>query len=346
MSEALFRLDITDLTAVPKGLPLIVLLRPTTDVCDMFEMVEHHLLVHTEPRRLLHFEPDLLLDYRARRPEMLFKVDRIVSYEPPELALHLCTDSIGNNFLLLSGFEPDYKWDSFITALLLLIETLRVRLTVCMHSLPMPVPHTRPITKTLSGTLQEFITANSDWQPVTPIAANLGHVLEYRLSQAEADVIGCTLLLPQYLTSSTYPGAALAAISLVSRITDLIISTEDLLASDQAFNEEIAEQVAGAADHQEMIARLEARYDAFMQQHSANRDETALQPEPGETDEHTIPSAEQLAAEFTQFLESSGNDPKFNTANMGEADQSQQADKSAGEQAKRDDTPNPNNSES
>lgn len=346
MGEALYRLDVTDLTAVPKGLPLVVLLHPNTDVCDMFEVIEHHLLAHTEPQQLLHFEPDMLLDYRGRRPEMLFKVDRIVSYEPPKLALHLCTDSIGNNFLLLSGFEPDFKWDSFIASLLLLIEMLRVRLTVCLHSLPMPVPHTRPITKTLSGTLQEFITANSDWQPVTPISANLGHVLEYRLSQAEADVIGCTLLLPQYLASSTYPGAALAAISLVSRITDLIISTEDLLANDQSFNAELTEQLAGATEHQEMIARLETRYDAFLQEHSTNRDKTALRPDFGDTGEQGIPSAEQLAAEFVQFLESSDEEQKISTDDGGEVDQPTRQDPPAGEEAKRDDTPNPNSTES
>ena len=62
------------------------------------------------------FDVDQLLDYRSRRPLMIFDADHWESYDEPSLELHAVTDSEGATFLLLEGAEPDVSWESFIVA--------------------------------------------------------------------------------------------------------------------------------------------------------------------------------------------------------------------------------------
>ncbi|MDO4242078.1 MAG: PAC2 family protein, partial [Microbacteriaceae bacterium] len=199
MTESLFELEISNLEQVPKGLPLVVLLRSMTDIGHTVTGLDDHLWDTCDPLTIARFKADLLLDYRARRPEMMFQRDKLVSCEPEELVLALCTDSLGAQFLLLSGFEPDYRWERFIDCVLMLLDELEVSVTTWVHGLPMPVPHTRPISKTLSGTRETLIDEESDWQPTTRIAGSISHVLEYRLTQLGEDVVGCALLIPHYL---------------------------------------------------------------------------------------------------------------------------------------------------
>ena len=57
------------------------------------------------------FAVDELLDYRSRRPTMTFKTDHFTDYQDPELSLYALRDSLGTPFLLLTGVEPDLKWE-------------------------------------------------------------------------------------------------------------------------------------------------------------------------------------------------------------------------------------------
>lgn len=304
MSEALFNLEVADLAQVPKGLPLILTLQTLPDACYMVETVAANFLATSNPELILQFNADLLLDYRERRPEIVFKRNRLEGYQNPQLALYLCTDMLGNKFLLLTGFEPDYRWQRFVANLIEIINELEIKSTIWVHGLPMPVPHTRELTKTLSGTLTEFIKENTDWQPTTVVSASVGHVIEHHLTLLEKPVLGCTLLLPNYLSGTVYPGAALMALSLISRVTDLIINTEELLAKDTTFHKMLTAQVLENNDLQEMVQQLEQRYEQFRGQYDYKGFFSA------EDTEH-IPSAEQLADEFQDFLASSQSDPKF-----------------------------------
>ncbi len=62
------------------------------------------------------FDADELLDYRARRPIILFEGDHLADYRPPRLSLDLARDEIGQQFLMLTGYEPDFQWERFSSA--------------------------------------------------------------------------------------------------------------------------------------------------------------------------------------------------------------------------------------
>ena len=140
-----------------------------------------YLLETLEVREIVQFDTDALLDYRARRPTMYFDQDHLTDYRPAKLSLYLAKDEMGQPFLLLTGFEPDFQWERFTQAVVQLVDRYQVKDTTWVHAIPMPTPHTRPIGVTVSGNRTELIDAMSIWRPHTQVPTNALHLLEYRL---------------------------------------------------------------------------------------------------------------------------------------------------------------------
>jgi hypothetical protein len=101
-----------------------------------------YLLETLEVREIVQFDADALLDYRARRPTMYFDQDHLTDYRPAKLSLYLAKDEMGQQFLLLTGFEPDFQWERFTQAVLQLVQRYEVKDTTWVHAIPMPTPHT------------------------------------------------------------------------------------------------------------------------------------------------------------------------------------------------------------
>ena len=120
-----------------------------------------------EPSPVVAFSADVLLDYRARRPIITFDGDHLSDYRPPRLELSLAHDALGQPFVLLAGYEPDFAWDAFAETVVGLAEGLQVSGITWVHAIPMPVPHTRPIGTTVSGTRTDLTQAHSVWKPHT-----------------------------------------------------------------------------------------------------------------------------------------------------------------------------------
>ena len=170
---------------VPSGLPLVIALTGFTDAGSAVSGLVDHLRDELDPTPLAVFSNDVLLDYRARRPVISFDQDHLTDYRPPRLELSLAHDAVGQPFLVLAGYEPDFAWDGFAAAVRDFATGLAVSTVTWVHAIPMPVPHTRPIGTTVSGTRKDLTEAHSVWQPHTQVPATAGHLLEYRLA-AEA----------------------------------------------------------------------------------------------------------------------------------------------------------------
>ncbi|PRI12284.1 PAC2 family protein [Leucobacter massiliensis] len=265
-----------------------------SDAGGVVEQLEEYFWQRCAPEEVLRFNSDLLLDYRARRPIITFDEDHLVDYAPEELTLSLAHDELGGAFLLLSGYEPDFRWDEFIDTVLLLVHEFEVSVTVWTHAIPMPVPHTRPISMTVSGSRDELIEARSVWRPKTKLSASAGHVLEYRLHSLGEEVVGLALLVPHYLANTEYPAALSAALDGLMEATGLILATDEVREQTRLFHAQVDSQIAESEESLEMVRTLERRYDAYME------DRTVRSPLIGE--DGTIPTAEQLGSELERFL--------------------------------------------
>lgn len=291
--EGLYELD-RDVADVPLGLPLVAGLTGFVDAGGAAGQFTEHLLGSLETRVIATFDNDALLDYRARRPTIYFDQDHLEGYRPPLLALHLATDEIGQKFLLLAGYEPDFQWERFTAAVLALVDRFGVKTTTWVHAIPMPVPHTRPIGVTVSGNRAELIETFSVWKPHTQVLANALHLIEYRLQEVDHPVAGFVLLVPHYLSDTEFPDAAIKALESVSSATGLIFATEELKEQSREFLAKIEAQVENKHELARLVETLEERHDSYM---AGNPLRSPLTDEAGE-----LPTADEIAAELEIFL--------------------------------------------
>ena len=279
---------------VPLGLHLVAGLTGFADAGSAVSQLGQYLLDTLEVREIVTFDTDALLDYRARRPTIFFDQDHLTEYTPLKLSLYLAKDELGQPFLLLTGFEPDFQWERFSQAILQLVDRYQVKDTTWVHAIPMPVPHTRPIGVTVSGNRAELIDSLSVWKPRTQAPGNALHLLEYRLSALGHPTAGFVLLVPHYLADTEFPMAAITALESISAATGLIFPTDRLREENRTFLAKVDEQVEGNQELQRLVGTLEARHDSYMED---NPLPSPLVDESGE-----LPNADSIAAELEKFL--------------------------------------------
>lgn len=291
--EDLYTID-ADAPDVPAGLHLVAALTGFADAGSAVAQVTTAVLETLDTTLVAEFDADALLDWRARRPVITFDHDHISEVEPPRLRLHLVRDELGQPFLFLSGYEPDFQWNRFVRAVVDLIEDLQVADTTWVQSIPMPVPHTRPVGLTVSGTRADLVEAMSVWKPQTQAPANVLHLVEHRLAERGEQVTGLVLLVAHYLSDTEFPDAAVAALSGISASTGLIFPTDALREQGREFLTRVDEQVAGNPELQRLVAALEERHDEYM---AGNPIASPLTGVDGE-----VPTADAIAAELERFL--------------------------------------------
>jgi hypothetical protein len=181
------------------GLPMLAMLSGFTDSGQTISQLSEHLFAHLDSELIVRFANDELLDYRSRRPLLYFEKDHIDSYEPPVLGLYLAHDEAGSPFLLLEGYEPDFKWEAFSEAVADLVEQFEISSFTWVHSIPFPIPHTRAVGITVSGNRADLVERFSEWKPQTQVPGNVIHLLEYKLGQTGLTTTGFVLLVPHYL---------------------------------------------------------------------------------------------------------------------------------------------------
>lgn len=278
---------------------LVVTLGSFMDAGHVQRQVNDQVTDRLENHRIGHFDIDALVDYRGNRPPIVFAHDHFTNYQAPEIALLQATDSKGTPFLLLSGPEPDFRWEEMADRIERLIEDHDVQLTVMVQGVPMPTPHTRPVHVTRWASRPELIPGNRPMFGTVQMGAAFPAMLAVRLGESGHDVVGLSASIPQYLSPGDYPDGAIAAIQALESLGDVAVPTSGLELVTRAVRAEIDQQVAASEEAQEMVAELEANYDRF--------DARYRLPGPEAAD---LPTAEEIAAEAEAFLRNLGEEPR------------------------------------
>ncbi|MDF9812566.1 PAC2 family protein [Streptomyces sp. SPB162] len=266
------------------------------DAGDTGEQIAEQLLDRLDNQLVARFDADRLVDYRARRPLMLFERDHWSGYEAPEIALYLVRDTTETPFLLLTGSEPDVEWERFAAAVLQIVERLGVRLAINFHGIPMGVPHTRPVGLTPHGNRVDLMPGHRSWFDEATVPGSAESLIELRLAEAGRDVLGVAAHVPHYLSRSPYPDAALAVLEAITAATGLVLPevAHALRAEAHTVRGEIDRQVAeGDGELVSVVRGLESQYDAV----AGSMTRESLIAEPVD-----LPSADDLGAEFERFL--------------------------------------------
>ena len=273
---------------------LVVALDGFLDAGNAGRLAVDHLL-GTEPGRVVaSLEIDAFFDYRARRPPLRFVEDHYEGYVAPRLVTRLQHDVRGEPFLLLHGPEPDTHWEAFARSVREVVEHFGVRLTVSLGSVPMAVPHSRPVMVTNHATRSELLMAENIWRGVIQVPSSAAAMLEVRLGEWGHDAMGFVAHVPHYVSQLDYPAAAGKLLECVEVVSGLQWDLDRLSVAARDRQVEIAEHIAESPEVREVVVGLEQQYDAF-----ARADDDGALPLAEERD---LPTGEELGAEFERFL--------------------------------------------
>ncbi len=253
---------------------------------------EHLLGADSAPADVIaELDVDRLYDYRARRPALSFDEDRYAGYEAPRLDVRRLTDAAGTAYLLLTGPEPDYRWEAFAAAVRQVVTQFGVRLVVGVGAVPMGVPHTRPIVVTAHATRSELVDRPNLWTGRLVVPASAQALLELRLGEAGIDAMGYVAHVPHYVSGLEFPPAVVTLLEAAGAAAGLTFDVDRLRTAAEATLAEVDRQVV-EQEGNEVLSTLEEQYDAFSRgagQSMLARDED-------------LPSADQLGQQFEQFL--------------------------------------------
>lgn len=286
--------DVGEESSAIHGLDLLVVFSGYLDAGNVSTQLENVLLERLDHQRLATFDTDQLLDYRARRPQLRFDGRQFFDYEAPELSLYLLKDQMQRPFLMLSGPEPDYQWDRFVAAAMILIDQLEVNVVTFVDAIPLPVPHTRPLGVTTHGNAEELLDGLATWAPKGRIAAGAAQLLELRAAEVGQRVSGYTVHIPHYLADATYPQASVAALEYVGAALGLMLPTEELRESGREVEQQITAQVENRPEILAMIERLEERFDQYAKDHKTRS--LLLSPD------QDMPDAEEIGSAVESYL--------------------------------------------
>lgn len=240
------------------------------------------------------FEVDAFHDYRARRPPVTFARDHYEDYEAPRLVVRLLRDAGGTPYLLLHGPEPDNRWEAFVRAVREVVERFGVTRVVQMGSVPMAVPHTRPIAITPHANDASLLTATSPWRQELRVPSSAQALLEIRLGEWGHDSMGFVAHVPHYLAQLDYPQAAVSLLEEVEKAGRITVDLSDLRTAADEREAEIGRYLADNEEVAEVVASLEQQYDTFAEAEENGRSLLA--------DDQPLPTGEEIGQEFEQFL--------------------------------------------
>jgi len=286
--------DVPELDGLTSGPVLLHSLDGFLDAGNAGSLAVRHLVDADAGRVVASFDIDSFYDYRARRPPMTFSENRYTDYEAPRLVVRLLHDRDATPYLLLHGPEPDTRWEGFAVAVREVVEHFSVRLAVSLGSVPMAVPHTRPVMLTNHGTRPELLIQENLWRTRIRIPASAQALLELRLGDWEHDAMGFVAHIPHYVAQLDYPLASVRLLEAVSSVTGLDWDLEPLRVAGEARMVEIAAQLEDSAEVRDVVSGLEQQYDSF---HRPDDGEALPLAEEGE-----LPTGDEIGAEFERFL--------------------------------------------
>ncbi len=281
--------------AEPSGLagaPMLHHLDGFIDAGNAGRLLAEHLLRAFPHQTVARFDADRLIDYRSRRPLMIYDNSRWDSYDAPELTLYLLHDALGRPFMLLTGPEPDHEWGLFADAVVAICTRFGTGPAVSFLGIPAGVPHTRPLAVIAHATREDLVVGHQRLTHRIQLPGSALALLEYRLGEAGRDALGFAVQVPHYLAQAVYPPAALALLGAVTAAAGLTLPDAGLTEAAERTNEAIERQVAESAEIAELVRALEQQYDA------AAQDAAGGLLSEGES----VPTGEELAAEFQRYL--------------------------------------------
>jgi hypothetical protein len=239
-------------------------------------------------RPLATFDSDSFIDYRARRPTMELRDGVNVRLVWADIEMSIGRDHVGHDVLTLSGPEPDSQWRRFADVVSTLAVDLGVTKMVALGAYPFAAPHTRDPRLSMSSPSAEVVAGVAFLKNSIDVPAGMGAVLEHAFVDKGVPALGIWAQVPHYVSAMSYPAATLALLNGLQEVAGVQVDSAAVRQETVIQRERLDQLVAGNDEHLAMVNQLEELYD--------NQQESGLLGAAG------IPTGDELAAEFEQFL--------------------------------------------
>jgi proteasome assembly chaperone (PAC2) family protein len=249
------------------------------------------------------------LDFQAARPTVELVDGVIREIQWPALAFSAGSVPGGRDLVLLLGVEPNLRWPMFCEDVINVARQTGCEMVVTLGALLGDVPHTRKIRCTGSAT-DETLAARlgmqrSRYEGPTGIVGVL-HDSARRTGFASASI---WVPVPHYVATAPNPKATHALLECLGALLDIGLELTELEIAASAWERSVDEVVAGDADAQSYVERLEHRYDEIIEADDDKDDEDENEVEEEDwLDEDDLPSGESLAEDFERYLREQGDE--------------------------------------
>jgi len=241
------------------------------------------------------FDTEVLIDQRARRPiaQLVNGITTEVTW--PSIQVIAGTDGDGADVLYLVGPEPDFRWKSFLAAVVELAQQLGVRMVVGLGAFPAPAPHTRPVrlASTVPPQSADLAGRVGFVQGTLEVPAGVQAALEIALGAVNVPVISLWARVPHYVAAMPFPEASAALIDGLCAVSGLVFDTTAVRKAAEASRRQVDELIADNTEHADMVRRLESSIDS----EEANPFGIDIE----------VPSGDEIAAELERFLRDEGS---------------------------------------
>jgi proteasome assembly chaperone (PAC2) family protein len=231
------------------------------------------------------FDPDALFDYRSRRPTLEIVDGRPAKLTWPELTIRRCRPD-GRDVLVLTGAEPDDRWQQLAAEMVELTQQLEVTQLISLGAIPAAVPHTRAVP--ILGTESQAGLLRADVQPgprgILRVPSAAISVIDYEISRSGVPSVGYFAQIPHYV-SGPYPAAAVELLRAVAKHLDVTVSADALAREAKVMIKRLDAATAADETTQTYVTRLESMVD-----------------------EARLPSGEDLISDIEKFLRERGQD--------------------------------------
>ena len=278
------------------GPTLIVAMQGYADAGHAVEGAAGHLKDALDSRTLATFNNDELIDYRSRRPMVTLSQHEISDVDDIDLDIRVLRDSKGESFLLLSGPEPDLRWEAFSKSVADLADRFNVDKTICLYAAPMGAPHTRPLVVSAHGNDRDLVGKMFTFDGMVSIPGSAAVMIERELHSRGRRVAGYTAHVPHYVASSQYPHAVYQLLQSVSDTSNLQFPLRSIERDMERVAQQLAEQTNNSDEITQVVAQLEQHYDSEM---ASYREKHPQKMMPGEAQ---VPSGEEIGEAFENFL--------------------------------------------
>lgn len=241
------------------------------------------------------FESESLIDQRARRPVVHIARGVNEGLTWPVIQVRAGEDLSGSDICYLVGPEPDFRWPTFVTAVVNLARELGIRMAVGLGAFPAPAPHTRPVrlAATAPFSSSDLLPRVGVMQGEIDVPSGVWGALEIAFGDLGVPTVGLWARVPHYVAGMAFPSAGAALLDGLAAVADLSIDSSELHTSADTALRQVDALIAKSEEHTAMVRQLEKSVDAA---------------EGNPLDIGQVPTGDELAAELERYLRDRGDD--------------------------------------